>query len=82
MSVASGGMVYLAAIMFAIGVCFFWPNMISFVAVYLPKTGALGMSLIGGVGMVGLAICQPIIGKWLDTEKAQAVASGDLGLVS
>ena len=79
MSVASGGMVYLAAIMFAIGVCFFWPNMISFVAVYLPKTGALGMSLIGGVGMVGLAICQPIIGKWLDTEKAQAVASGLTG---
>ncbi len=76
MSTASGGMVYLAAIMFAIGVCFFWPNMISFVAVYIPKTGALGLSLIGGVGMVGLAICQPIIGKWLDTEKANAVASG------
>jgi predicted MFS family arabinose efflux permease len=79
MSTVSGGMVYLAAIMFAIGVCFFWPNMISFIAVYLPKTGALGMSLIGGVGMVGLAICQPIIGKWLDTEKAQAMASGLTG---
>jgi predicted MFS family arabinose efflux permease len=79
MSTASGGMVYLAAIMFAIGVCFFWPNMISFVAVYIPKTGALGMSLMGGVGMVGLAICQPIIGKWLDTEKANALASGKVG---
>ncbi len=79
MSTASGGMVYLAAILFAIGVCFFWPNMISFIAVYIPKTGAFGMSLIGGVGMVGLAICQPIIGKWLDSERANAVASGLTG---
>jgi MFS family permease len=79
LSTATGGMVYVAAVMFAIGVCYFWPNMISFVAVYLPKTGALGMSLIGGVGMVGLSICQPIIGKWMDTERAKAVASGLTG---
>lgn len=76
MSTATGGMVYIAAIMFAIGVCYFWPNMISFVAVYLPKTGALGMSLIGGIGMVGLSICQPIIGKWMDSERANAIAGG------
>jgi MFS family permease len=48
--------------------------MIAFVAEYFPKTGALGMSLIGGVGMVGLAIFQPIIGGWLDSEKAKATA--------
>jgi predicted MFS family arabinose efflux permease len=79
MSTASGSMVYVAAILFAVGVCFFWPNMISFVAVYLPKTGALGMSLIGGVGMIGLSLCQPIIGKWLDSEKAIALAAGLTG---
>lgn len=79
MSSAEGSMVYLAAILFAIGVCFFWPNMISFVAVYLPKTGALGMSLIGGVGMVGLSLLQPIIGGWLDAEKAKATAAGLTG---
>lgn len=82
LSTATGNMVYVAAIMFAIGVCYFWPNMISFVAVYLPKTGALGMSLIGGVGMVGLSICQPIIGRWMDTERAKAVASGLKGEVA
>ncbi|MEQ8239540.1 MAG: MFS transporter, partial [Cyclobacteriaceae bacterium] len=59
MSSATGGMVYVSAILFAIGVCYFWPTMISFVAEYLPKTGALGMSLIGGVGMLGLSIFQP-----------------------
>lgn len=76
MSVATGGMVYVAAILFALGVCYFWPNMISFIAVYLPKTGALGMSLIGGAGMFGASIFQPIIGKWLDSERSKALASG------
>lgn len=76
MSQATGTMVYVAAIMFAVGVCYFWPNMISFVAVYLPKTGALGMSLIGGAGMVGVSIFQPIIGGWLDAEKLKASAKG------
>lgn len=79
MSTATGAMVYIAAIMFAVGVCFFWPNMISFIAVYLPKTGALGMSLIGGVGMLGVSICQPIIGGWLQKAKETAAASGLTG---
>jgi predicted MFS family arabinose efflux permease len=78
MSQATGGMVYVAAVLFAVGVCYFWPNMISFIAVYQPKTGALGMSLIGGVGMVGISIFNPIIGGWLDSERIKAK---DLGLV-
>ncbi len=76
LSTGTGGVVYVYAILFAIGVCYFWPNMISFVAEYLPKTGAFGMSLIGGVGMVGLAIFQPIIGGWLDSERGVALAKG------
>lgn len=76
MSIATGGMVYVAAILFAIGVCYFWPTMISFVAEYLPRTGALGMSLIGGVGMLGLSIFQPIIGSWIEGHRAAAGARG------
>jgi len=37
------------------------------------------MSLIGGVGMVGVSIFQPIIGGWLDAEKAEASAKGLTG---
>jgi MFS family permease len=76
MHTATGPMVYVSAVLFAIGVCYFWPNMISFVAEYLPKTGALGMSLIGGVGMLGLSIFQPIIGGWLDTHRSRLAAEG------
>ncbi len=79
MSSATGAMVYVYAVLFAIGVCYFWPNMISFVAVYMPKTGALGMSLMGGAGMFGASIFQPIIGGWLDSERANALATGLTG---
>lgn len=76
MSIASGGMVYFAAILFAIGVCYFWPTMIGFVGEYIPKTGPLGMSLMGGAGMFATGIWQPVIGGWLDSERSNALASG------
>ncbi len=76
MSIATGPMVYLAAILFAIGVMYFWPTMLGFTSEYLPKTGALGMSLMGGAGMFATSLWQPVIGGWLDSERAKAVASG------
>lgn len=79
MSMATGPMVYVSAVMFAIGVCYFWPNMIGFVAEYLPETGAFGMSLIGGVGMLGLSIFQPIIGGWIDSNRETKMAEGLTG---
>ena len=79
MAQATGPMVYLSAIIFAIGVCYFWPTMIGFVAENLPRTGAFGLSILGGVGMFSTSIFQPIIGKWLDTEKAAAGAKGLTG---
>ena len=76
MSSATGGMVYASAILFAIGVMYFWPTMIGFIAEYVPKTGALGMSLMGGAGMFATSIWQPVIGGWLDSERANALAMG------
>jgi len=76
MSVASGPMVYVAAILFAIGVMYFWPTMLGFVGEYMPRTGALGMSLIGGVGMFATGIWQPVIGQWLDSARAVAIETG------
>ncbi|MDX2282804.1 MAG: MFS transporter [Bacteroidia bacterium] len=76
MSQATGPMVYVAAILFAVGVCYFWPTMIGFTGEYIPKSGALGMSLMGGMGMFATGIAQPIVGSWLDNsriDKAQAM---------
>jgi len=70
LSISSGGMVYLAAVVFAVGVCYFWPTMVGFISEYMPQTGALGLSVIGGLGMMGVGMWQPVIGRWLDAEKA------------
>ena len=76
MSQATGAMVYIAAILFAIGVMYFWPTMLGFVSEYLPQTGALGLGVMGAAGMFATALWQPVIGGWLDAEKAKALASG------
>lgn len=72
MSLATGGMVYLAAILFAIGVMYFWPTMLGFVAETMPKSGAIGLSMIGGAGMFGLSMWNPVIGNWIDEARKTA----------
>ncbi|MDJ0922650.1 MAG: MFS transporter [Henriciella sp.] len=78
-SQAGGAMVYVAAAVFALGVTYFWPTMLGVVAEYMPRTGALGLSLVGGAGMVGLSAWQPVIGGWLDTAREQAISAGATG---
>ena len=87
LSTMDGGALYFAAFIFALGVCFFWPNMIAISNEQAPQTGALGMSIVGGIGMFSMVIMNPIIGDWLDSAQsspaivaaAAAAASGDGG---
>lgn len=72
----SGPLAIVAALVFALGVTYFWPTMIGCVAEYLPKTGALGMSIVGGAGMASVAVWSPIVGGWVDKAQAEAQASG------
>jgi MFS family permease len=76
LSNASGSLAFAAALVFAIGVCFFWPTMLGFVSEYMPKTGALGLSLMGGAGMFSVSLILPVMGRWLEDYKAAAVAQG------
>lgn len=78
-SVVTGPIAYFAAIIFALGVGYFWPVMIGATAQRAPLTGALGMSIIGGVGMFSTAIFQPIIGAWIDGSTAIHEAAGLTG---
>jgi len=78
-STQTGEMVYVAAIFFALGVCYFWPNMIGFVAEKIPLSGALGMSIVGGMGMFSSSIFQTIIGGWIDSSTAEQAALGLTG---
>jgi MFS transporter, putative metabolite:H+ symporter len=75
-STQTGAMAYVAAVFFAIGVCYFWPTMLGVVAQHVPLSGALGLSIVGGAGMFSSSLFQPIIGRWIDSEKASATAAG------
>jgi hypothetical protein len=72
LSVSEGaGMTMASAVLFAIGICYFWPTMLGFVAEYIPKSGALGLSIMGGAGMVATSMVLPIMGRSIDEAGAQ-----------
>jgi MFS family permease len=78
-STVTGPIAYVAAIIYAFGICYFWPVMVGAVAQRVPLSSALGMSIIGGVGMFSSVIWQPIIGSWIDDTRAEKVAEGLTG---
>ena len=78
-STQTGAMAYVAAIVYALGIAYLWPNMIGFVADKIPTSGALGMSIVGAVGMFASSIFQPIIGGWIDGNRGAAAAAGLTG---
>lgn len=78
-SVVTGPLAYVATVIFALGVCYFWPVMVGAVAQRVPRSGALGMSIVGGVGMFSTAIFQPFIGSWIDSARAAGRAANLTG---
>jgi len=55
-----GYLSFLAAGIFAVGICFFWPTMIGFVSESMPVTGPLGLSIMGGAGLLSTSLILPI----------------------
>jgi hypothetical protein len=74
--------VIIAATVFYVGVCYFWPTMLGFVSERLPKTGALGLALMGGVGMlfVGL-VTTPLMGIIGDTYMHRSLVDNQTEVV-
>ena len=60
-------MAFASATVFAVGVCYFWPTMLGFVSERVPRSGALGLGLMGAAGMavVGLGTT-PWMGRIAD----------------
>jgi MFS family permease len=76
MSRSTGPMLFASATVFAFGVCFFWPTMLGFVNERFPKTGALGLAIMGGAGMLSAGFVLPVIGKWYDAGIAKGIPEG------
>ena len=76
MSHTTGMMLFAAATLFALGVCFFWPTMLGTVSERFPKTGALGLAIMGGAGMLSASFIVPLVGRWFDKAIAVRVPAG------
>jgi len=80
---SSGSALYAGALVFGLGVCYFWPTMLGFVAENLPRTGAVGLNLMGGAGMFAVSVYMLIMGKFYDNKVASKLPEGaDLGAYS
>ncbi|MEM9935750.1 MAG: MFS transporter [Bacteroidota bacterium] len=76
MSQMSGGAIFVAAAIFAVGITYFWPTMLGYVNTYLPKTGALGLSIMGGAGMLSTSLIIPYMGRIKEEQTALAADAG------
>ena len=66
MASLDGNLLFLSAVIFGIGVTYFWPTMLGFVATYIPKTGAVGLAVVGAAGMFAVSIYTKIMGGYYD----------------
>src|SRR6201996_8096219 len=71
-----GEAIFLAAVIFGLGVAFFWPCMIGFVSENLPKTGAVGLNLMGGAGMFAVSVYMIFMGGYYDKILAGKLPAG------
>jgi MFS family permease len=57
---------FAAATLFGIGKTYFWPTMLGVTAEQFPRGGALLISLMGGAGMLSVAVALPLMGARID----------------
>ena len=72
----SGNMLFVGAILFGMGVCYFWPTMLGFVSENLPKTGAVGMNLMGAAGLFAVSVYMIFMGGYYDKLLAAHMENG------
>jgi MFS family permease len=63
---ASPLVAFAAATVFGVGKTYFWPTMLGVTTEQFPRGGALLLSLVGGAGMLSVAVALPIMGAQID----------------
>ncbi|MBS1562911.1 MAG: MFS transporter, partial [Bacteroidetes bacterium] len=72
----TGNMLFVGAIVFGMGVCYFWPTMLGFVSENMPRTGAVGMNFMGGAGMFAVSVYMMFMGGYYDKLVASKLPAG------
>lgn len=76
LSHVSGNMIFVAAVIFGMGVTYFWPTMLGFVSENIPQSGALGMNLMGGAGMFAVSVYMYFMGGFYDRIIVKQLPAG------
>ena len=70
-----------ALLVYAIGKTFFWPTMLAIVGDRFPATGAVAMSLMGGIGMMSAGLIgSPGLGYFKDRYASEELNKADTAL--
>lgn len=85
LNLASGMTTFAAALValgiYAVGKTFFWPTMLAVVGDRYPQTGAVAMSIMGGIGMLSAGLIGgPGLGYAKDRFAGEELKSADSGL--
>ncbi len=72
----SGSMLFVSAVIFGLGITYFWPTMLGFVSENIPESGALGMNLMGGAGMFAVSIYMMFMGGFYDSIIGKNLPAG------
>jgi len=72
----TGNLLYVGAVVFGMGVCYFWPTMLGFVSENMPRTGAVGMNFMGGAGMFAVSVYMIFMGGYYDRLVASKLPAG------
>lgn len=75
---STGNTIFVGALVFGMGVCYFWPTMLGFVSENLPKTGAVGLNLMGGAGMFAVSLYIMFMGGYYDKLLTNKLPEGAL----
>lgn len=59
-------MAFLGTALIAVGTAFWWPTMLGITSERFPRTGALGLAIIGGTGSIATAVAGPVMGHLND----------------
>lgn len=77
-NITSIGMAFLALAVYAVGKTFFWPTMLAVASDRFPRTGAIAISIMGGIGMLSAGmIGSPGLGYAKDRFATEALAQSN-----
>jgi MFS family permease len=76
MATSTGNAIFGGALIFGLGCCYFWPCMLGFVSENLPRTGAVGLNLMGGAGMFAVSVYTIFMGGFYDNLVIKNLPAG------